>query len=221
MNNHVQNKSTVFTRIGLAVMILLSLTQLIPSLRLAGYSVFVGIAFFFLVEAVAKTPKAQSGLRFGSLFADLKKPGVLVWMLLPVITGIVPLFLGDWIFDHAFSAHVLGRVDGMLSFGNILLLVAQVIILAWGEEIAWRGFFLGKSMQRLPFWLCAIISSVLFAMGHISQAGILLLLYDLCFVFIDSMIFSIVFKKSGNCLVSTVSHILGNAAGLLVCYLAL
>lgn len=220
MEKTTQKKSaaTTLTVIGLAVMLLLSLTQLLPQLRWAGAAVFVGVAFFFIVEAVAKTPKAQSGLRFSSFLADMKKPGVLLLVLLPVVTGIVPLFLGDLLFDHAFSAHVLGRVEGMLTFENILLLVFQVVVLALGEEIAWRGFFLGRSMQKLPFWLCALLSSLLFAMGHISDAGILLLLYDLSFVFIDSVIFSVIYKKSGNCLISTVSHIIGNAAGLLVCF---
>ncbi len=217
-NTQKKSKSAILAAIGMIVMILLSLTQLVPRLRLAGIAVLVGVAFFFIVKAVAKTPRPQSGLCFKSFFFDLKKPGVLLWTLLPIVTGIVPIFIGDLIFDHAFSAHVLDRVDGMLSFENILLLLFQVLILAWGEEIAWRGFFLGNSMKKFPFWLCAVVSSVLFAMGHISDAGIWLLLYDLSFVFIDSMIFSIIFRKSGNCLVSTVSHILGNVAGLIVCF---
>lgn len=208
----------LLTAAGLIAMILLSLTQLVPSLRLAGYAVFVGVAFFFLVEAVCKTPKEQSGLRFKSVCSDMKKPGVLIWVLLPVVTAIVPILLGDFLFDHAFSAHVLGRVDGMLTFENIPLLFLQVIVLALGEEIAWRGFFLGKSVQRFPFWLTAVGASLLFAMGHVSDASILLLLYDLSFVFIDSMVFSVLYKKTGNCLVSAVSHIIGNAVGLLVCF---
>ena len=217
MNSNKQKTGTMLTCIGIIVMVLLSLTQLAPQLRMAGYSVFVGVALFFIVEAVTKTPKEQSGLRFKTFAADIKKPGVLLWVLLPIVTGILPLLLGDLIFDHGFSAHVLGRVDGMLTFDNILLLVVQVIVLAMGEEIAWRGFFLGRSMQKLPFWLCAVFSSILFAMGHIADAGIWLLLYDLSFVFIDSMIFSVIYKKSGNCLVSTVSHIAGNAVGMLLC----
>lgn len=54
--------ANTLTVIGMIVMVILSLTQLIPSLRMAGYSVFVGIAFFFIVEAVEKIPKEQSAL---------------------------------------------------------------------------------------------------------------------------------------------------------------
>ena len=214
-----QKTSRILVTTGVIVMILLSLTQLVPALKLAGYSVFVGIAFFFIVEAVAKTPKGQSGLRFKTFWSDMKKPGVLLWVLLPVVTAVVPLLLDRWFLKMDFAAHVVGRTDGMLSFENTFMLIVQVVILAWGEEIAWRGFFVGKTMGRYPFWLCAVVSSVLFACGHISDGPIGLLLYDLSFVFIDSLIFSVIYRKSGNCLVSTVSHIIGNAVGLAATFL--
>lgn len=60
------DKSTAFTVVGLIAMILLTITKVVPSSQLAGYSVFAGIAFFFIVEAVTKTSDAESGggLRF-------------------------------------------------------------------------------------------------------------------------------------------------------------
>ena len=218
-NAQLQKKSGILITIGAIIMILLSLTQLIPSLRLAGYSVFVGIAFFFIVEGVDKTPKERSGLRFKTFWSDMKKPGVWLWVLLPVVTAVVPFLLDQWLLKMDFAAHVIGRTDGMLSFENIPLLIGQIVILAWGEEIAWRGFFVGKTMNRYPFWLCAVVSSALFACGHISDGAIGLLLYDIGLVFLDSLIFSVIYRKSGNCLVSTVAHIIGNAAGIAVSFM--
>lgn len=216
-----KEKGRVLTTIGLIVMLLLSLTQLIPELSLAGISVFVGVALFFIVEAIAKTPKAQSGLRFKSFVSDVKKPGVVIWALLPIVTAIVPLMLGDLLMNNGYSAHVIERAGAMLTYENIPMLAFQVIILAFGEEIAWRGFFVGKSVKWLPFWLCAVVSSLLFAIGHIASGDILLVLFDIGFVFIDSMIFAIIYKKSGNCLVSTASHIIGNVVGLVACFVVI
>lgn len=207
--------------VGMIIMVLLSLTQLVPTLRIAGYSVLVGIGFFFVVEAVTKTPDAHSGLSFKRFLTDIKKPGVLLWALLPVVTAVVPFLFDELVLHMDFSENVLGRTDGMLSFENLPTLVFQVLILALGEEIAWRGFFVGKSAQKLPFWLCAVVSSLLFACGHIADGQTLLVLYDIGFVFIDSMIFSVIYRKSGNCLVSAVSHIIGNAIGLAITFLFL
>lgn len=206
------DKSTVFTIIGLIAMVLLTLTKVIPSSQIAGYSVFVGIAFFFIVEAIAKT--AESGLRFGTVLEDIRKPGVFIWMLLPVVSAIMTLVVGNLIFSGEFAAHVMGRTSSILSFDKIPLLVVQVIIAALGEEIAYRGFFVGKGVKILPFWLCALVSSIVFAAGHIAVGNAGIVVFDVATIFIDSMFYAIIYYKSGNCLTSTISHILCNATAL-------
>ena len=211
-------KSAVLTLIGITVMILLTLTKVVPSSTIAGYSVFVGIAFFFITEAVAKTQDAESGLRFSTIVADLKKPNVIIWMLLPSVSGIVTLVVGNLIFNGEFVAHVMGRTSSMLSFDRTALLIGQVIIAAFGEEIAYRGFFLGKGSKIFPIWVCAVVSSAVFAAGHIATGNIGIVAYDIATVFIDSLIFSVIYHKSGNCVISTFSHILGNAISLVAVF---
>ncbi len=209
-------KSAVLTITGVVIMILLTLTKAVPSSNIAGYSVFVGIAFFFLAEAAAKTPRSESGLRFRTIVADLKKPGVIAWLLLPSVSGAATLVVGNLIFHGEFVAHEMGRAGSILSFDKTALLIGQVIIAAFGEEIAYRGFFLGKGMKLFSFWPCAVVSSVVFAAGHIAAGNMGVVLYDVACVFIDSLIFSVIYQKSGNCVISTLSHILGNAISLAV-----
>ena len=55
----INKKSTALTLIGITVMILLTLTKVVPSSTIAGYSVFVGIVFFFIVEDVSKTRASE------------------------------------------------------------------------------------------------------------------------------------------------------------------
>lgn len=208
------DRSNVFIVIGIAAMILLTLTKVMPSSQIAGYSVFVGIAFFFIVESVAKTRGVESGLRFKTVFADMKKPGVIPWMLLPIVSAVATLIVGNLIFSGEFVSHVVRRTSSILSFNKILLLIGQVIIAALGEEIAYRGFFLGKAMKIFPFWLCAVISSVVFAAGHIAVGNVGLVIYDIATIFIDGIIYAIIYRKSGNCLISTISHILCNVTGI-------
>lgn len=207
-------KSVALTIIGVAIMILLTVTKVVPSSKIAGFSVFVGIAFFFITEAVAKTPNSESGLRFNTVLEDIKKPGVIVWMLLPCVSGIASNVVGNLIFGGEFVDHVMGRASAILSFDKAALLIVQVIIAAIGEEIAYRGFFLGRGMKILPFWLCAVVSSAVFAAGHIAPGNVGVVLFDIACVFIDSLIFSVVYRKSGNCVISTLSHILANTAAI-------
>lgn len=212
-------KSVVLTIIGVAVMIGLTATKAVPSSNIAGYSVFVGIAFFFLTQAAARTPKAESGLRFHTVAEDMKRPGVIAWMLLPGVSGIATLVAGNLIFSGEFAAHIVGRTGSILSFEQPALLIVQVILAAFGEEIAYRGFFLGKGMKIFPFWLCAVVSSLTFAAGHIAAGNLGLAAYDVAGVFLDSLIFSVVYRKSGNCVISTFSHIFGNAVSLAAVFL--
>ena len=143
------NKGSILTIIGLLAMILITLTKIVPSTSIAGYSVFVGIAFFFIVEAVEKTLDAESGLRFKTFVSDMKKPWVIPLVLLPILTAIATLLVGDFFFKGEFSAHVIGRTSSMLSFDKAPLLVFQVVLAAFGEEIAWRGFFIGNAIVFL------------------------------------------------------------------------
>lgn len=212
-------KNVVLTMTGTAIMILLTVTKAVPSSNIASYSVFVGIAFFFITEAVSKTPNAESGLRFHTIVEDIKKPHVIAWTLLPGVSGIVTLVVGNLIFSGAFAAHVIGRTSSILSFDKTALLIGQVIIAAFGEEIAYRGFFLGKSIKIFPFWFCAVVSSLTFAAGHIAAGNTGIVLYDVATVFIDSLVFSVIYHKSGNCVISTFSHILGNAISLVAVFL--
>lgn len=207
-------KSVVLTMVGVAIMLLLTVTKVVPSSKTGGYSVFVGIAFFFITEAVSKAKGFESGLRFHTVLKDLKKPGVIVWVLLPSVSGVVTGVVGNLIFHGEFLAHVMGRAGSILSFDKIILLIGQVIIAAFGEEIAYRGFFFGKTAKIFPIWLCAVVSSAVFAAGHIAAGNIGLVMYDVATVFIDSLIFSVIYHKSGNCVVSTLSHILANFISL-------
>lgn len=212
--NKKQRKGIILTIIGLIVMMLLTLTKVIPTTSIAGYSVLVGITFFFIVEAVQKLPDEESGLRFKSFIRDMKKPMVIFLILFPILTAIITLIIGDIIFNGNFSSHVIERTSSMLSFDKLPLLILQVVIAALGEEIAWRGFFVGKSMKIFPFWLCAIVSSMLFAIGHIAVENWGLVFYDVFTIFIDSIIYAYIYKKTDNCLISTVSHILCNMTGI-------
>lgn len=207
-------KSAVFTLAGIIVMLLLAVTKVVPSSQIAGYSVFVGIAFFFITEAAAKTSGDQSGLRFHTIVADLKKPGVVFWLLLPVVSGLAALVVGKLLFSGEFVAHVLGRTGSILSFDKPVLLIGQVVLAAFGEEIAYRGFFFGKGAKLFPVWVCAVVSSAVFAAGHIAPGDLGIVVYDIAGVFIDSLIFSVIYAKTGNCVISTFSHILGNAISM-------
>lgn len=207
------NTGKILTIVGLSIMILLVLTKIMPTSQFAQYSLFVGLAFFFIVEGVSKTPNAESGLRFNTILKDIKKPIVIILTLLPIGTAIGSIVLGNALFGDQYVNHVLGRTDSIFSFDKIILFIAQMIVAAFGEEIAFRGFFVGKGSKIAPFWVCAIVSSAVFAAAHIAVGNVGVVVYDIVGIFIDGLIYAMIFKKTNNCLISTIAHLLCNAAG--------
>ena len=213
------DKSKALTMVGMGIMTLLVLAKVVPTSQLADYAMFVGLAFFFIVESVAKTPDDESDLRFKTFFADLKKPGVLFWTLLPIASAIGSIVLSNVLFGDQYVNHVLGRTSDTFTFDQIFFLILQLIFPAFAEEIAFRGFFIGKGMKLFPYWLCAVASSAVFAVAHLAGGNFGVVVFDIGGIFIDGLIYATIFKKTGNCLISTVAHILCNVSGLAFVFL--
>lgn len=110
--------------------------------------------------------------------------------------------------------YVSDRTD-FLSFEQIIVLVAELMIAALGEEIAWRGFFLKNLSKRLPFVPALLITASLFSLCHFSIGSFAVVLYDLFFIVVNAAFYGIVYKRSNNIIVSTISHFLANAVGVI------
>ena len=213
-----RSRGRLLTISGIIAMILLEAVNTFSSLHLDGCALVVGLASFFIVEAVSVTHRKKSGLRFKTIPADLKKPGVQFVLLLPIASAIVSYFLGKLLLGNRIVEHVLARISPMLSLSKIPLLAGQLAITALIEEIAFRGFFVGKGMKLFPYWLCMLVSSAVFAAGHLYPGDTAVVAFDLFWVFIDSLIFSAIYRKTGNCVVSAIAHFLANSVGLILLF---
>ncbi len=203
------------SRISRGAMIVLSLTQLVPSLQLAGNAVWVGLASFFLVEGLTGTSGSDSGLRFRGLGRELKESTF--WRQTALLAGvqILNVIVGVLLFGSSYVDYDLGRALDVIHSDSLLKLLALMPLSAWGEEIAWRGFFLGKRPEQIPFWPWAVFSSLLFAMGHVSQHAVALVLFGTSGNFICSLLLCRIYQQRENCMTSTIAHLLGNYAEIL------
>ena len=199
--------------IGMAVMIALTAIKAATSSQPAANALIIsGIAFFFIAEAVAKTPDASSGLSFRRFLPDLKKPGVIPLILFMAVLTVVELFLDKLLFGSQLVEHVLGRAAIMSSTSLATVLLNQVFIVL-GEEIGFRGFFVGKGMKVFPFWLTALVSAAVFAAAHLTAGPAAVVACDLIQIFIDGILYALLYRKTGNCLISCIPHFIGNMVG--------
>ncbi len=213
MKNERSKKETIFTVVGMILMIILTAVKVITESKIiASALIVVGIAFFFIVEAAAKTKDSESGLSFPRFFTDLKKPGVIPLILLMMALTVLEMFLAKQLFGNALAEHVLGRAAVMSSTSVATVLLNQVFVVL-GEEIGFRGFFVGKGKKLLPFWLVALLSAAVFAAAHYAAGEGVIVAWDLGGIFIDAVLFALIYHKSGNCLISCIPHFCNNMLG--------
>jgi membrane protease YdiL (CAAX protease family) len=173
----------------------------------------LAIPYIFIEKIVRKQAFAEIGFRIKGLHKDLIKYWWLI--LLPIGTGLASLFLSKFIVPDYF-AHVIERTQPMLVFDNLLILIPQLFILALAEEICFRGFFQRKLGICINTRVAIIITSLIFALGHFSMGSPVVVIYDITGIFIDSIIYGILFYKTKNIYICWISHLLANICGVFV-----
>ena len=208
-----KDKVKMITLLGMAVMIIAVAVKAATSSVIAAAAIHIaGLACFFIIEGIEKTPDSESGLSFKRFFSDLKKPGVLLLILFLLVLSPVEMLLSKAVFGSAYIDHVLGRVN-VPGLDQLPLLLFNQIVSVLGEEIEFRAFFVGKGMKRFSFWPVAIAGAVIFAAAHYAAGPAGIVAWDLAGIFIDAILFAILYRKTGNCLISFIPHFLNNMIG--------
>ena len=210
---HKTDKSVILTILGMAVMIIAVAVKAATSSMIAAAVIHIaGLACFFIIEGIEKTPDSESGLSFKRFFSDLKKPGVIPLILFMILLTTVEMLLSKAVFGRAYIDHVLGRIN-VPGLGQLPLLLFSQTVSVLGEEIEFRAFFVGKGMKRFSFWPAAIVGAVLFAAAHYTADAAGIVTWDLGGIFIDAILFAILYRKTGNCLISFIPHFVSNMLG--------
>ena len=183
-------------------------------------------------STVSLFPEAALGYLLGPVLALLCNGVINVWLVqywdkvlrlgelapvfetvMPIVSAFLSTFLAKYICPE-YANHIAERTSFVPS--EVLMLIPTLLIAALGEEIAMRGFMQNKLTKYISFVPALIITSILFAMCHVSQGSIAVVLYDLVFIFIDSIFYGLIFKRTNNVCVSTISHFIANLLSVLV-----
>ena len=207
------DKVKIITLVGMAVMLIAVAVKAATSSVIAAAVIHIaGLAGFFIIEGIEKTPDAESGLSFKRFFSDIKKPWVIPLILFMLVLSPAEILLSKAVFGSAYIDHVLGRVN-VPGLDQLPLLLFNQIVSVLGEEIEFRAFFVGKGMKRFSFWPVAVAGAVLFAAAHYTAGAAGIVAWDLAGIFIDAILFAILYRRTGNCLISFIPHFLNSMIG--------
>ncbi len=210
------NKTTKMHKsviILIIIMTVLSFTNLLnlqingEQLKLSGISVIVGIIAYFTTR---KTNEDKNeGFNIKTFIGKLKDKTVILLILLTLMMNVICFVIAKlWLPDYI--EHITARAGDFLDFKNLSVMVIELVVMALGEEIAWRAFFQKQTAKIMPFIPSLILASVLFALGHFNFGTPIIVFYDLLFVFIDALIYGLIFKKTDNAWCSFMAHFLAN-----------
>lgn len=160
---------------------------------------------YYLVELRVRGKNRQDP-GFKNPLPDLKKN----WHWI-VLVGIVLQIFYVLIYRNYFPDmfnHLSERVSFIQTFDVNLIL--KLVVLALGEEIAFRGLVQGRLQWAMKPSYAILVTSVIFAIMHISSGTIEIVALDLTSIFIDSIVFGIIFYKTRNIYASTIAHALAN-----------
>ena len=209
-------RNSVAKVVVLVLMALVSLTNLF-GITAAGVSVILGIAAFFVFKIVEKQTFQDCGLDFKSIGKEAKRPAIWLWILMPSVMNFLVIILAKLILPN-YIEHVVSRSAAMLTVNTLPILIIQLFVFALGEEIAWRAFFQKQFQSFLSVAPTILISSALFSLGHLKSGNLVVVTYDLLFVFVNSLFYGIIFRKTGNVWMSAVSHFAANLFAVIILF---
>lgn len=194
--------------IVMVIMVILSFANLF-GLNISGASVILGVVFFFVNKAMEKETASESGLDIKAIGRDLKDKKIWIWILLPLVMH------GFWVlmsklFMPEYIEYEIARAGEFVSVQVGIVAALQFLFFALGEEIAWRAFFQRQLNKALPIMQVLLISSALFALGHFKVGSVGVVAFSMISVFINSVLYGVVFHKTNNAWISTISHFVAN-----------
>jgi uncharacterized protein len=195
------------SRKGLAALMIFAILALSP---LSGLAIIFAIVFI-VYERRKNIGDSVFTFHWDKTKEDIRKYW---WLVLLPLASVI----GQILFAHyampTFNEHVMNRVEPMLQMGTLFILIPQLLILAYGEELAFRGFAQEKLANLINPKIAIILVSFLFAVGHLSIGPAGVVVYDIGFVFVDSILYGVLFLKTKNIYITTISHFLANVAGI-------
>ncbi|NMD71716.1 CPBP family intramembrane metalloprotease [Bacillus sp. DNRA2] len=194
--------------IVMIIMVILSFTNLF-GLNISSACIFIGIGFFFINKVIEKQPTSGSGLDLKATGASLKDRTIWLWIVMPIIMDAVCVLISN-LFLPQYIEFEITRAGSFVPIELSISSVLMFFIFALGEEIAWRAFFQNQLSKVLPIIPALLFSSLLFTLGHFKVGDPFVVSYGLFFTFINSVLYGVIFHKTKNAWVSTISHFIAN-----------
>jgi membrane protease YdiL (CAAX protease family) len=205
------SKSTPWLELAIVIVLYIGIHLLIPNLS---QILVIALVVYMIVESKLRhRTRADFGINYRGIPSGVRNN--LGWILL-VTFGTQMLFIfGEKFFLPEAFVHLIARVPldiSKLSMG----LIVSIALATFLEEVLFRAFFQTRIRGFVKPAVAIGLTSLIFALAHFSPGPALIVFVDLLSVFVDSVIFGIVFERSKNVFVSWIPHFLADIFAILL-----
>lgn len=177
-----------------------------------GISLFIPLLYLFIEKMIRHRSWDTLGFKFKNTFKDLKQNGYLVLLVgfvIPILTVIISnLFLPNF-FDH-----LKARVP-ILRPSLIIPLFISFLIGGFIEELTFRGLFQERLSWFLKTPVVLFLSAAIFSIAHFSPGSIGIVFFDLVGVFINALIYCVIYHRTKNVFASWIAHFISDSFALI------
>lgn len=168
-------------------------------------------AVYLLIEKkIRHRTWADIGFNARNIVTDSKKNWYLI-LFVGVISPLFTCFIGKYCVP-GFIEHVKSRLP--MNINAIIPVILTITIGTFLEEIIFRGFIQGRLEWFITPTISILITSCLFAFMHYSSGSLPIVALDMFGIFIDSILYGIIFTKTKNIFASWIGHYLSDLVGI-------
>lgn len=169
---------------------------------------------YFLTERIIRHRSwVEVGFNVKNTLSNLSEN----WHWCFLVGIVIPLL--TLLFSKYFCPEFINHVKSRLPIDvNTNMLTSTIISIAIGtflEEVIFRGFIQARLSWFMSMPMAVIFTSILFAFMHISKGSFSIVAIDLSGIFIDSIIYGIIFLKTNNIFTTWISHFISDLVALL------
>lgn len=194
--------------------VLIMVLYLCVTLFVKGLAISISILFliYMLVEArLRQRTWADYGFSLRTIPAGLRK--TLGWALLVIFGAQVFFVFGEYFFLPEVFQHIAARLPFDLNAINANLMITLVIG-TFLEELVFRALFQNRLSAFVAPAAAIGLTALTFALAHYSPGPALVVFIDLLSVFVDGVIYGVIYQRSRNIFVAWIPHFLADVVAL-------
>ena len=201
-----QEKKKIMMVIGITLLLFF----LIPATR----SITLALPAVVLLMDRRRNGKswAEIGLKTQGILRDIQ--GAKNWIfLVAFVSPILTIVLAQYLVP-GFVAHLIGRLP--MDIGQLVPTFFALLFGTFLEELIFRGYIQTRLQVFGTTRFAIVAASILFAGMHIAKGAVVVVAFDLFWIFVDSLIYGIIYYKTKNLFVSWIAHFASDVVGLAV-----